>query len=98
MLLLRSVTQQPTTWPWRSLKFEMAFLDLVRTGFAGDLREIALHVGDLVLVGLGVDAGVDDDLGDLRHLVLVFVTAALHEFRGNLLDVEFLSPLERSSL
>jgi hypothetical protein len=88
--LPRRVTWQPTTW----------FLQLeVRDGLAGpgehgllagDQGQVALDVGDLVLVGLGVDAGVEDDLHQPRHLVLVLVAAALHQRGDDLLVVELL--------
>ena len=56
----RSVTWQPTIWPSFSLKLEMALRARAEHGLlAGDQRHVALDVGDLVLVGLGVDAGVE---------------------------------------
>ena len=57
---------------------------------AGDQAQVALDVGDLVLVGLGVDARVQADLHELRDLVLVLVAAELHQLRVHVLDVVLL--------
>src|SRR5271165_4147570 len=45
---------------------------------AGYQAQVALGVGYLVLVGLGVDPRVEADLNQLRDLVLVLVAAQLH--------------------
>jgi hypothetical protein len=47
-------------------------------------------VGDLVLVRVGADAGVEHDLLELRDLVLVLVAARGGERRDDGLDVMFL--------
>ena len=52
--------------------------------------EVAGDVGDLVLVGFGVDAGVQRDLGDLRDFVRVLIATALDELGDDLLEIELL--------
>ena len=56
---------------------------------AGQGGDIALHIGDRVLVRLGVDAGVDGDLLQAGHLVLVRVAAQLHQLGHDVLEVLF---------
>ena len=62
---------------------------------AGDEADIASGVGDGVLVGVGADAGVDDDLRQLRHLVLVLVAAGVVSAGNDRVVIVF---LERSEL
>src|SRR5690606_2136305 len=56
----------------------------------GDGAKVALDVGDLGLVGVGVDTRVQGDLNELGDLVFVGVAAALHQSGGDLLLIGLL--------
>lgn len=60
--------------------------------------EVAGDVGDLILIGIGIDAAVKIDLNNLWHLMFVLVAAILDEFRNDLLGVEFLESGNRAHL
>ena len=69
----RRVTFTPRGSPSRSLKLEIAFLDLVIDGFlTGDGLNVVEGIFDgLLAVGLFADGAVDHDFFDLGNLVHV---------------------------
>jgi hypothetical protein len=58
---------------------------------AGDQREFRLGVLETLLhVGVGIDAGIHDDLLDLRHLIHVAITVLRLQGRDHALFVKLI--------
>jgi len=96
-----TVKELPHSWPAKrdaapggliGLQLEIGdrSFRLIEQGFlTGEGGHITGDIGDLILVGVGINTGVQVDLYQLGHLVLVFVAMEFYQLRGDLLGVDF---------
>jgi len=88
MALPRNVTQPHIHLPLAQFEVRNRLLRLGQNGsLPGDQTKVALDIIDLILVRIGINAGIQNDLRDLRNVVVILVSTTLLQGGNDLFNV-----------